>query len=153
MPGRVMADAVANPAGASCEPRAVHPRDRACTGCGAEAGKPCRLGTVKVLEDVHCTVRVTGRAIEPLWRPSSSHQTPVGYSESPDPPAPSSQTDTGVPDKLAPLTSEPDASENPSTAHPKKAPGRSEPVEDDREETSSGEDALFITERRQPALF
>lgn len=49
--------------------RVLHPRAMDCPRCGATAGKPCRLPTGKVLLDIHCTVRVTGRDIEPSWMP------------------------------------------------------------------------------------
>lgn len=47
----------------------VHPRQRPCPDCGAEPGEPCVLDTGKILEDIHCTIRVTGYPVEGSWTP------------------------------------------------------------------------------------
>jgi hypothetical protein len=85
--------AVWNTGAKMAERNAIHPRDRRCESCGALPGEPCRTRTGKILEDVHCTIRVVGHPVEPV--PEQAPEPPAAGPTEARPPT------TGVPDNSA----------------------------------------------------
>ena len=86
----------------------VHPRQRPCPDCRARPGEPCVLSTGKPLEDIHCTIRVTGYPVEGTWKPPH-HEPQDSPRRAPDTTQNEAATaatadtsgDTGVPNKNA----------------------------------------------------